>query len=329
MIDRRTVLAGTGAAILAAPLVVEAQQRPVPRIGILAGAPSSYVLRVLDQFRQELGKLGWIEGRTVTVLEPRLAEGRNERFPALAVEILKADPRVIVVFSAPATRALQQATATIPIVMWGVGDPVEYGLVASLAKPGGNVTGTSGLVNEVAGKLVELLKEAVPTATSLAVFINPGNPGGVPYVRQVRAVAEALRLKVQVLEVRNPDDFDGAFAAIARERTGTIIQPIEPLILSQRKRVAEFAAQHRLPLLVHGPPSLLEPGGLLSYGMKEGELPRIVASYVDRILKGARPADLPIQQPTEFALGVNLKTAKALGLTIPQSVLLRADEVIQ
>jgi putative ABC transport system substrate-binding protein len=219
----------------------------VPRIGILAGAPSSYVLRVLDQFRQELGKLGWIEGRTVTALEPRLAEGRNERSPALAVEVLKADPRVIVVFSAPATRALQQATATIPIVMWGVGDPVEYGLVASLAKPGGNVTGTSGLVNEVGGKLVELLKEAVPAVTSLALFQNPGNPGAVPYARRVQAVAEALRLKVQVLEVRNPDDFEGAFAAIARERTGTIILPIEPLILSQRKRVAEFAAQHRLP----------------------------------------------------------------------------------
>jgi putative ABC transport system substrate-binding protein len=263
------------------------------------------------------------------VLEPRLAEGRNERFPALALEILKADPRVIVVFSAPATRALQQATATIPIVMWGVGDPVEYGLVASLAKPGGNVTGTSGLVNEVGGKLVELLKEAVPAVTSLALFQNPSNPGTVPYTRRVQAVAEALRLKVQVLEVRNPDDFDGAFAAIARERTGTIIQTIEPFVLSQRKRIAEFAAQHRLPLLVHGPPSLLEPGGLLSYGMKEGELPRIVASYVDRILKGARPADLPIQQPTEFELGVNLKTAKALGLTIPPSLLLRADQVIE
>jgi putative ABC transport system substrate-binding protein len=327
--DRRTFLAGVGAVLLAAPLAAEGQQRPVPRIGILAGLPSSDLLPAIDQFRQELRKLGWIEGQTVTVLELRSAEGRNERLPGLAAEVLKADPRVIVAFTAPATRVLQQATATIPIVMWGVGDPVEYGLVASLAKPGGNVTGTSGLVNEVGGKLVELLKEAVPAVTSLAVFINPGNPGGVPYVRLVRAVAEALRLKVQVLEVRSPDDFEGAFAAIARERTGAIIVPPEPLIRSQRKRIAEFAAQRRLPLLIHGTPKLLEGGGLLSYAAKASEYPRVVASYVDRILKGTRPADLPVQQPTEFELGVNLKTAKALGLTIPQSLLRRADQVIQ
>lgn len=315
--------------LLAAPIVAEAQQAgKVPRIGILAGPSSSSVLSVLDQFRQELRKLGWLEGQTVTVLEPRSADGRNERLPALAAEVLKADPRVIVAFSAPATRALKQATTTIPIVMWAVGDPVEYGLVASLAKPGGNVTGTSYLVNEVAGKLVELLKEAVPAVTSLAVFVNPSNPGGVPYVRQVRTVAEALRLKVQVLEVQSPDDFEGAFAAITRERTGAIILPPEALLLSQRKRVAEFATQRHLPLLLHGSPVLLEGGGLLAYAAKGGENPRIVASYVDRIRKGAQPADLPVQQPTEFELGVNVKTAKALGLTIPQSLLQRADQVI-
>jgi putative ABC transport system substrate-binding protein len=329
VIERRRFIEVIAGGLLAAPRASEAQQRPVPRIGILAGQRSSDLLPALDQFRQELGKLGWIEGQTVTVLELRSAEGRNERLPGLAAEVLKADPRVIVAFTAPAIRVLQQATTTIPIVMWAVGDPVEYGLVASLAKPGGNVTGTSHLVNEVAGKLVELLKEAVPAVTSLAVFMNPGNPGGVPYVRQVRAVAEALHLKVQVLEVRSPDDFEGAFAAIARERTGAIILPPEPLILSQRKRVAEFAAQRRLPLIFHSAPVSLEGGGLLSYAPKRGEHPRIVASYVDRILKGARPADLPIQQPTEFELGVNLKTAKALGLTIPQSLLRRADEVIQ
>lgn len=314
---------------LAAPLAAEAQQRPAPRIGILTGFQSSDLLPALEQFHQELRKLGWIEGQTVTVLELRSAEGRNERLPGLAAEVLKADPRVIVVFTASATRVLQQATTTIPIVMWAVGDPVEYGLVASLAKPGGNVTGTSYLVNEVAGKLVELLKEAVPPVTSLAVFVNAGNPGGAPYVRQVRAVGEALRLKVQVLEVRSPDDFEGALAAIARERTEAIILPPEPLIRSQRKRIAEFAAQRRLPLLFHGTPVLLEGGGLLSYAAKAGEYPRIVAWYVDRILKGARPADLPIYQPTEFELGVSVKTAKALGLTIPQSLLRRADEVIQ
>ncbi len=327
--DRRAFIGTLAGGLLAAPLA-EGQPRPVPRIGVLAGQSSVYVLTLLDQFRHELRQLGWLEGQTVTVLQLRSAEGHNERLPALAAEVLKADPQVIVAFFAPATRALQQATTTIPIVMWSVGDPVEYGLVASLAKPGGNVTGTSSLVNEVGRKLVELSKEAVPTVTSLAVFRNPGNPGGVPYVQRVQAVAEALRLKVQVLEVESPDDLEGAFAAITRERTGAIILSPEPFILSQRKRVAQFAAQRHLPLLVHGPPVLLEAGGgLLSYGAKEGEHAWIVASYVDRILKGARPADLPVQQPTEFELGVNLKTAKALGLTIPPSLLQRADQVIE
>jgi putative ABC transport system substrate-binding protein len=327
--DRRTFLAGTGAVLLTAPLAAEAQQRPMPRIGILTGESSSDLLPALEQFRQELRKRGWIDGQTITVLEPRSAEGRNERLSGLAAEVLKADPQIIVVFGAPATRVLRQATATIPIVMWSVGDPVAYGFVASLAKPGGNVTGTSTMVIETGGKLVELLKETVPAVARLALFVNPGNPGGASYVRQVQEVAEALRLKVQVLEVRKPDDFEGAFAAIVRERTEAIILPPEPLIRSQRRRIAEFAAQHHLPLLLHGAPVLLESGGLLTYGSKLGEYPRIVASYVDRILKGARPADLPVQQPTEFELGVNLKTAKALGLMIPQSLLLRADEVIQ
>ena len=165
--------------------------------------------------------------------------------------------------------------------------------------------------------------------TSLAVFQNPGNPGAVPYIRHVRAVAEALRFKVQVVEVRSADDFEGAFAAIVRERSGAILLPPEALILSQRKRVAEFAAPRHLPLFFQGPPVLLEGGGLLAYGAKEGAYPRIVASYVDRILKGTRPADLPVQQPTEFELGVNLKTAKTLGLTIPPSLLQRADQVIE
>jgi len=260
------------------------------------------------------------------VLEPLSAEGRNERLPELAAQVLKADPQVIVVLTAPATRILQQATATIPIVMWAVGDPVEYGLVASLAKPGGNVTGTSYMVNEVAGKLVELLKEAVPAVTSVAVFVNPSNPGMMPYLRAVQAVADVLRVRVQTVEVRTPDDFERAFNAIARDRTEAIILSPEQLVRSQRKRVAEFAAQRRLPLLLH---SALLDGGLLSYAPKTGEVPRVVASYVDRILKGAKPADLPVQQPTQFELGVSLKAAKALGLTIPQTLLLRADRVIE
>jgi putative tryptophan/tyrosine transport system substrate-binding protein len=313
---------------LAAPLAAEAQPKPLPRIGILAGQPSADLLPALDQFRQELRKLGWIEGQNITVLELLSAEGRNERLPELATQVLKADPQVIVVFSAPATRILKQATATIPLVMWAVGDPVEYGIVASLAKPGGNVTGTSYLVNEVAGKLVELLKEAVPAVMSVAVFTNPGNPGGEPYLRATRAVGQALRVRVQNIEVRAPEDFDTAFKAIVGERTQAIILPPEPLIRSQRKRIAEFAAQRRLPLLLHSSALFLDVG-LISYAAKPDEPPRAVATYVDRILRGAKPADLPIQQPTEFELGVNLKAAKALGLTIPQTLLLRADRVIE
>jgi ABC-type uncharacterized transport system substrate-binding protein len=232
-----------------APLASEAQPKSLPRIGILAGQPSADLLPVLDHFRQELRKLGWI--------------------------------------------------------------------------------GTSYLVNEVAGKLVELLKEAVPAATSVAVFGNPSNLGAAPYFRAARVVGQALGVLVQTVEVRTPDDFEGAFAAIARERTAAIILGPDPLIRSQRKRVAEFAAQRRLPLLLHGPASLLDVGGLVSYAAKSSEYPRVVASYVDRILKGAKPADLPVQQPTEFELGVNLKAAKTLGLTIPQSLLLRANQVIE
>jgi putative tryptophan/tyrosine transport system substrate-binding protein len=327
-VDRRRFLLTSVAGALAVPLGVQAQPRPVPRVGILTAFASSDLSQFLQPFRHELRKLGWIEGQTVTILPPRSAEGRNERLPELAAEVLKADPQVIVVFSAPATRVLQQATASVPIVMWAVGDPVEYGLVASLARPGGNVTGASYLVNEVAGKLVELLKEAVPAVGSVAVLVNPGNPGGVPYVRAVRVTGQALGVRVQAVEIRTPDDLDGAFAAIAQERAEAIILPPEPLIRSQRGRVAEFAAGRRLPVLVHGTPTLLA-SGLLSYAAKASEYPRIVASYVHRLLKGAKPADLPIHQPTEFELGVNLKTAKALGLTIPPSLLVRADQVIE
>jgi putative ABC transport system substrate-binding protein len=330
VVTRRAFLSAVTGGLLAAPLDAEAQQRAVPRIAILAGAPSVDLLPFVEAFRQELRKLGWIEGQTITAFGLRSAEGREERLPAMVADILKDDPRLIIVFNVTVTRLVQQATATIPIVMWAVGDPVEYGVVASLAKPGGNVTGTSYLVNEVAGKLVALLKDAVPTVTSVAVFRNPANEGGTFYLRSTRAAGQVLGVRVQDVEVRTPDDFEGAFAAVGRERTEAIILPPEPLIRSQRKRVAEFAAQRRLPLLLHGTPRILEDGGgLLAYSSKAGEYPRVMASYVDRILKGARPADLPIYQPTEFELAINLKVAKTLGLTIPPSLLQRADQVIE
>ena len=314
-------------AVVLTPRAAAAQGRARPRIGILSGGPAVDLRPLVDAFRHELRGLGWTPD-TVTVLEPLTAEGRNERLPALAAAALKADPSVIVAFNAPTVRALKAATTTIPIVMWGVGDPVEYGLVASLARPGGNVTGTSYLVNEVAGKLVELLKELLPAATSVALLMNPDNPGSAPYVRAAQSAGHVVGVRAHVLEVRTPDDFERAFADIARERASGIVLPPEPLVRSQRARVAAFALRQRLPVLLHG--SLpLAPDGVVVLGAKGSEYPRIVASYVDRILRGARPDDLPIYQPTEFELGLNMKMAKALGLTVPSSLRLRADQVIE
>ena len=305
-----------------------AQAKTAPRVGVLSGLPSADIRQALDTFREELRKLGWTINQNVTLLQVRSAEGRNERLPDLAAEVLNESPEVVVVLTAPATRALQQLTATVPIVMWGVGDPVEYGLVANLVRPGANVTGTSALVNEVAGKLVELLREVAPGAGSCAVFSNPGNAGAGPYSRAAQTAGQALSIRVQSLEVRTPDDFDAAFGEIARQRLGAIIVPPEPLVRSQRRRVVDFAARQRIPLLFHGPPGLLQSGGLLAFAAKAGH-PRIVASYVDRILKGARPAELPVHQPTEFELAVNVQTAKVLGLSIPRAVVVRADRIIE
>ena len=325
---RRLVLVGL-ASVLAAPRAAVAQRRSPPRVALLSGLPSADVRPALEPFRQELQKLGWVDGHTIALLDLRSAEGRNERLPELAAEMLKADPSVVVVFTAPATRVLKEATATVPIVMWGVGDPVEYGLVASVARPGGNVTGTSYLVNEVAAKLVELLGQVAPGATSVAVFSNPGNQGAQPYLRAAHAAGQARGVRVHGVEVRRPEDFDAAFATIERERLAAIIVPPEPLVRSQRARLGEFATQRRLPLLFHGAPAHLAAGGLLTYGAKAAEYPRVVASYVDRILKGAKPADLPIHQPTEFELALSMKIARFLGLTIPQSVLVRASQVVE
>ncbi len=325
---RRDALLALLALWTSPPTSLAQQPGKIYRIGWLSGFSRPDVLRLADEVREELRKLGWTDGQNVVLLEPRTAEGLSERLAALANEVVDLKPDVIVVQSAPATRVLKQRTDTIPIVMLGVGDPVEYGLIVSFSKPGGNVTGTSFLVNDVGGKLLELLKEAAPAVSSVALFHNPTNEGSGPYIEASRAAAKALRLRVQVLEVKVPADFDAAFAKIRREQTGAIAIGAEPLARSQRARIADFAINNRLPLAVLGGPRILD-AGLLAYGPKVEDFPLQTAAYIDKILRGAKPAELPVERPRKFELTINQKSAKAIGLAIPQSLLARADEVIR
>jgi len=276
--------------------------------------------------RQELEKLGWFEGRNITILEPRAANGINERLPALAAELLAEAPDLIVVASTPATRAAMQATQTIPVVMAGVGNPVENGLVPSLRHPGGNVTGSTFLADETSRKLLQLLKEAAPRLQSVAFFINPTNEMAGPLLRYIRVDAPALGLRPQLVEVSNPADFEPGFDAILRERTESILLIPEPLIVSKREAIGEFAQRHRLPLAVVGGRSAMPAGALLAYGSSH-QYPQLTARYIDQILKGAKPGELAVEQPSRFELLINMKTANALGLRIPQSILLVAELV--
>ena len=328
MIDRRAFLAIAGGVLV--PLSLPAQaQGTTHRIGLLAPGSRTDAEVTVNLLRLELNKLGWTDGRNIVLLEPRIAEGRNERLPALAADLVAQNPDVIVVQSVPGTRALMQATKTIAIVMYAVGNPVEVGLVADFRNPGGNVTGLSILADETLRKLLQLLKEAAPRVRSVALFVNPTNESVPPLLKVMRADTAGLGMRLQVIEVSTPGDFEPAFAAILRENTESIMLPPEPLILSKRDTIAEFAQRHGLLLALAAPRRLLPAGGLIAYGPTRDEYAQIAARYVDKILKGAKPADLPIQQPTKFELGINLKTAKDLGLAIPQSLLLRADEVIQ
>ena len=299
------------------------------RVGVLSAFPADQVVNFPKQLRPELEKLGWTDGRTIAVLEPRTSEGKNDRLPTLAADVVGLVPDVIVVFSAPATRALMQITSTIPIIMVGVGDPVGYGLVRSYTEPGGNVTGTSYLVNELSSKTLELLKEAAPRITSVAVFVNPSNEGGGPILKAVLAAGNALGVRIHGMEVTTAADFEPAYAAIRQSGTESLLLSPDPLILSQRRVLGQFAADQRLPMAIAGPARFLDAGGLLTYGAPFQQFIALTARYIDQVLRGASPAKLPIEQPTKFEFGVNLKMAKALGLTIPQSLLLRADEVIQ
>jgi len=327
--DRRTFLAGTGAVLLASPRASEAQQAgKVPRIGYLRSTSPSDRPPLLDAFRQGLRELGWVEGRNI-VIDYRYAEGRFDRLPDLAAELVRLKVDIIVASPTPAAAAAKNATQTIPIVMIAVTDPVGLGLIASLARPGGNVTGLSYSVGpEIIGKQLELLKETVPKVRRVAILSNPANPSQPLSIRELKVAARSLGVQLQLLEAQGPNEFDGAFAAMATERVGALLVMSDSMLNSHRTRLADLAARSRLPA-AYGLRENVEAGGLVSYGPSVRDLFRRSATYVDKILKGAKPADLPVERPTKFDLVINLKTVKALGLTIPQSLLGRADEVIQ
>ena len=330
---RRAIIASLLALALAlfAPPPAADSQPPakVFRIGILGTYPPTTpeVAHLWEAFIQGLRELGYVEGQNIAI-ERRFMEGKAERLPELAAELVRLNVSVIVAGSQPPPVAAKRATATIPIVMTNFSDPVGLGLVTSLARPGGNVTGLSLLTVELVGKQLQLLKQAVPKASRVAFLTNPGNPGAALQLREAETAARSLGVQLQVLEARRPDELAGAFAAMTRESAGAVLLPGDSLFFFYRKQIADLALKSRLPAMF-APREFAEAGGLMAYGANIPDLYRRAATYVDKILKGAKPADLPIEQPTKFELIINLKAAKALGLTVPQSVLIRADHVIQ
>ena len=268
-----------------------------------------------------------MEGQNIAI-ESRWAEGKYDRYSALTADLVRLKVDVIVAVGGRATQDAQRATRTIPIVMSVVIDPLGSGLVVSLARPGGNVTGLTIMASDLVGKQLELLKEVVPKVSRVALLWNPANPGSAPQLREAEAAARALGVRLQTLEARDPQEIDSAFAAMTRERAGALVILADAILTNQRRQIAELAAKRRLPA-VYGVSEYAEAGGLMFYGPSSLDLERRAATFVDKILKGAKPADLPVEQPNKFELVINLKTAKALGLTIPPSVLARADHVIQ
>ena len=320
-------------ALLAAPPAADAQlPAKVPRIGMLLTlSPAHPEGRAgLDPFQQALRELGYVEGQNIA-FEYRWAEGRVERFPALAAELVRLKVDLIVAGATPHARAARQATTTIPIVAWAMQDPVKDGLVASLARPGGNVTGLTFLGPELVAKRLALLKEAVPGVSHVAGLWHPSGYAErtkQDMVKEAKGAARALGVQLQLVGADAPNDLDSAFSAMARGRADALIVFPSPMFYGERRRIVDLAARHRLPAMYNAR-DFVDLGGLMTYGANIQDLNRRAATYVDKILKGAKPADLPVEQPTRYELLINLKTAKRLGLTISDSVLTRADEVIK
>ncbi len=314
--------------ILLGSLAAQAQQTGnVYRIGFLGNSTAALEANLVGPFREGLRDLGYVEGRNV-LIEYRWAEGKYDRFPALIGELLALKVAVIVTAGTPATLAVKKATTSVPLVMTAVGDPVGTGIVPSLSHPGGNITGLTAISTEMDAKRLELLREVVPSVSYIAVLWNAGSPLQVLAEKQVQAAAQVLRMRVLSLGVKTEEEIKSALAVMARERPDALLVLADRLLLHHRALIMDFATRHRLPG-VHAYRELVEAGGLMSFGPSYADMHKRAAYFVDRILKGAKPGDLPVERPSTFELVINLKVAKALGLTIPQSVLLRGTEVIQ
>jgi putative ABC transport system substrate-binding protein len=332
--DRRGFLVGMSVGILTTPLAAGAQPAGrMARVGVLlptapAPATETPALGITRELRLRLHELGWVEGGSL-VFEARFANNRPDRLRGLAADLVALNMDVIVAVSPPAIRAAQDATRTIPVVMAFSGiDPVRAGFVASLARPGGNVTGLSILATDMAVKRLEVLREALPSAGRIAVIVNPRNPSSVEQLAALRAAAPTLSVQLQPVEVGRSGEYVDAFSAIARARADAVIVLSDPEFFRERRVLIDLAAEKRTPACYEWR-EFVEAGGFLSYGSNFQDVAARAAVYVDRILRGAKPVDLPVEQPTKFELVINLKTAKALGLTIPPSLLLRADQVIE
>jgi len=325
---RHLILAALGG-LLGAPVAVEAQPvAKMPRIAYPALNSAESSRHTLEAFRQGLRERGWVDGQNIAI-EVRYADGMVDRLPALIAELIRLKVDIIVTTSSATTQAAKEATRTIPIVMAVSADAVGEGFVASLAHPGGNVTGMTFLTGpEIAGKQLELLKALAPAASRIAVLTNPTNRAHLSLNRELQVASRSFEVQLQTVDARSPDQLDAAFAAMTKEHAAALIVVTDAIFVGQRRRIVNLAAASRLPAMYYQR-EFVDAGGLISYGANLSDMNRRAAIHVDKILKGAKPADLPVEQPTRFELVVNLKTAKALGLTIPQSIISRADEVIE
>jgi putative tryptophan/tyrosine transport system substrate-binding protein len=326
--SRRMMVFVLSVAILACTHPAQAQQpKKVPRIGFLATVSPSTISDRVEAFRQGLRELGYVEGKNI-VIEYRYAEGKADRQRAIVAELVRLKVDVIVSAGGTVTRSAKEATSTIPIVMANDSDPVGSGVVASLARPGGNITGLSTLAPELSGKQLELLKEIVPKLSRVAVLGTSTRPGNAQSLRETELAAGAFGVQLQYLDVRGPKDIETAFREASKGRADALLMLASPVFVNERTQLADFAVKSRLPA-IYDRREFVDDGGLMCYGTNFADLSRRAATYVDKILKGAKPADLPVEQPTKFEFIINLKAAKQIGLTIPPNVLARADKVIK
>jgi putative ABC transport system substrate-binding protein len=316
-----------GLALASVHLADAQQATKIPRIAFLGTASASVVAARIEAFREGLRKLGYLEGENIAI-EYRFGEGKSNEVTSLAVELARSKVDVIVTAGPAATRSAKEATVTIPIVMGNEGDPVGSGFVASLARPGGNITGLSNFAPEISGKQLEILKDIVPKLSRVTVLGTSTNPGNAQALKEIELAARVLGMRVQYLEVRVPKDIETAFRSASKGRADAVLALRNPVTTFDRKQVIKLAVKNRIPAIYHSI-EFVEDGGLMTYSVSINDLFRRAATYVDKILKGAKPADLPVEQPTKFEFIINLKAAKQIGLTIPPNVLARADKVIK